>query len=188
MTMLQSALLRRHYEEAVDDIEYKSSAFWIAVLRRVFYEPDVYSVTPESSPDGSLRRVDMVVVKRYDQDNHALSALVCVECKRPSGNVQEVEAQALDAARRCIQRDGLLWIWVMTTVGVSFRMWLVDADRLQLEPMPGAAVEAEVQADEQQYIDAGSPVASIFPDLIQCIKNGYPLCQAPVLPSQSLDL
>ncbi|KAH7231705.1 uncharacterized protein BKA55DRAFT_524309 [Fusarium redolens] len=183
MTILQSGLLRKHYEEAVDDIEYKSSAFWMAVLQRAFYEPDIYSVTPESSPDGSLRRVDMVV-KRYDQDNHTLSALLWVECKRPSGSVQEVEDQALDAARRCIQRDGLMWIWAMTTVGVSFRMWFVDARGGQLVPMHGTAA----QADRRQYIDANSPAASVFPDAIQSIKNGYPLRQAPVLPSQSLDL
>ncbi|KLP17922.1 Uncharacterized protein LW94_5686 [Fusarium fujikuroi] len=184
MTILESGLLRKHYEEAVEDIEYKSSAFWMAVLQRAFYELDQYSVTPESSPDGSLRRVDMVV-KRYDQDNHTLSALLWVECKRPSGSVQEVEEQALDAARRCIQRDGLMWIWAMTTVGVSFRMWFVDAHGGQLVPMHGTAA----QADKRQYLDANSSsAASVFPDAIQCIKNGFPLRQAPVVPSQSLDL
>ncbi|KAG4275850.1 hypothetical protein FPRO04_14315 [Fusarium proliferatum] len=183
MTILQSGLLRKHYEEAIDDIEYKSSAFWQAVLQRAFYEPDIYSVTAESSPDESLRRVDMVV-KRYDENNHTLSALLWVECKRPSGSVQEVEDQALDAARRCIQRDGLMWIWAMTTVGVSFRIWFIEARVGQLVPMHGTAVEA----DRRQYIDANSPAASVFPDAIQCIKNGFPLRQAPVVPSQSLDL
>ncbi|CAG7565725.1 unnamed protein product [Fusarium equiseti] len=183
MTIVRTGLLRKHYEEAIDDIEYKSSAFWQAVLQRAFYEPDIYSVTAESSPDESLRRVDMVV-KRYDENNHTLSALLWVECKRPSGSVQEVEDQALDAARRCIQRDNLMWIWAMTTVGVSFRMWFVDARVFQLEPMHGTAV----QADRRQYIDADSPAASVFPDAIQRIKNGFPLRQAPVIPSQSLDL
>ncbi|KAM0554151.1 hypothetical protein ACHAPJ_006950 [Fusarium lateritium] len=183
MTIVRTGLLRKHYEEAIEDIEYKSSAFWQAVLQRAFYEPDIYSVTAESSPDESLRRVDMVV-KRYDENNHTLSALLWVECKRPSGSVQEVEDQALDAARRCIQKDNLMWIWAMTTVGVSFRMWFVDARVRQLVPMHGTAT----QADKRQYIDADSPASSVFPDAIQHIKNGFPLRQAPVVPSQSLDL
>lgn len=183
MSIVRKGLLRKHYEEAVEDIEYKSSAFWQAVLHRAFYEPDIYSVTAESSPDGSLRRVDMVV-KRYDANNHTLSALLWVECKRQSGNVQEVEEQALDAARRCIQKDNLMWIWAMTTVGVSFRMWFVDASVLELEPIHGSAA----YADRRQYIDADSPAASVFPDAIQRIKKGFPLRAAPVVPSQSLDL
>ncbi|KAG5770111.1 hypothetical protein H9Q73_013317 [Fusarium xylarioides] len=44
------------------------------------------------------------------------------------------------------------------------------------------------QADKRQYIDANSSYAAVvFPDAIQRIKNGYPLRQAPVVPSQSLD-
>ncbi|KAF5020170.1 hypothetical protein F66182_7810 [Fusarium sp. NRRL 66182] len=183
MSIVQSGLLRKHYDDAVHGIEYQSAAFWTVVLNRAFYELDVYSVTPESSPDGTLRRVDLVV-KKYDPANNSLSALLWIECKRPGGSVQEVEDQALDAAKRCIQRDGLLWIWAMTTIGVSFRMWYIGAGGLKLVPMHGLAVEA----DKSQYVDADSPGASVFLQAIQCIKLGVPLRQAPVVPSQSLDL
>ncbi|KAG5766484.1 hypothetical protein H9Q69_011498 [Fusarium xylarioides] len=183
MSIVRTNFLRKFYEEAIDDIEYKSSAFWQNILQEAFHERGIYSVTAESSPDESRRRVD-VVVKRYDENNHTLSALLWVECKRPSGSVQEVEDQALDAARRCIRSDNLMWIWAMTTIGVSFRMWFVDAGGYQLEPMHGTAV----RADKGQYIDADSPASSVFPDAIQRIKDGFPLRQAPVVPSQSLDL
>ncbi len=132
MSIVQTGLLRKHYEEALEDVEYKSSAFWQAVLLRNFWESDLYSVTAECSPDGSLRRVDMVV-KRYDADHHTLSALLWVECKRPSGGVQEVEDQALDAAGRCIDKDNLMWIWAMTTTGTSFRLWFIDARLRRLQ-------------------------------------------------------
>ena len=77
-----------------------------------------------------------------------------------------------------------MWIWAMTTVDVSFRMWFVDARVLQLEPMHGTAA----QADRRQYIDADSPASCVFPDAIERIKNGFPLRLAPVVLSQSLDL
>lgn len=123
-----------------------------------------------------------MVVMRYDANHDTLSALLWIECKRPSGDVREVERQALDAAERCIQKDNLMWIWAMTTVGVSFRMWFVNARFRKLDPMHGTAAVA----DRSQYIDADSPAASIFPVAIQHIKNGLPLRAAPVVPSQSL--
>ncbi|KAF5655788.1 hypothetical protein FCIRC_13845 [Fusarium circinatum] len=183
MSIVRINFLRKFYKEAIDNIKYKSSAFWQNILQEAFHKRGIYSVTAESSPDESLRRVD-VVVKRYDENNHTLSALLWIECKRPSGSVQEVEDQALDAARRCIRKDNLMWIWAMTTIGVSFRMWFVDAGGYQLEPMHGTAV----RADKRQYIDADSPASSVFPDAIQRIKDGFPLRQAPVVPSQSLDM
>lgn len=181
MSIVRPGLLRKHYELAAQGPEYPAAAFWQVVLQRAFNEPEVYSVTSESSPDGTLRRVDMVVM-RYDANHDTLSALLWIECKRPSGDVREVERQALDAAERCIQKDNLMWIWAMTTVGVSFRMWFVNARFRKLDPMHGTAAVA----DRSQYIDADSPAASIFPVAIQHIKNGLPLRAAPVVPSQSL--
>lgn len=145
--------------------------------------PGVYAVTTESSPDGSLRRVDLVV-KRYDENNDTLSALLWVEFKRPNGNVKEVEEQALDAAKRCILKDNLLWIWAMTTVGVSFRMWFISRDALRLQPMH----RTDVEADKSQYINADSYEAAIFPEAVRLIKEGIPLRVPTIVPSQSLKL
>jgi hypothetical protein len=116
----REGLLRKHFEEAVQDIEYKPSAFWQAYLQRAFHELDTYSVTAELSPDGSRRRANMVM-KRYDDGHHTFTVILWVECKRPSRSIREVETQALDAALRCIATDNLLFIYAMTTVGVSFR-------------------------------------------------------------------
>jgi hypothetical protein len=175
-------LLRKHYEEAEQNIEYTSSAFWQAYLQRAFHEVDTYSVTAESSPDGSRRRVDMVV-KKYDPDHHTFTALLWVEFKRPTGSVLEVETQALDAALRCIAADNLLWIYAITTVGVSFRTWLVERDTTALQPMHGTAV----RADRQQYINADTDGAYELTKTINLVKTQTPLRQVPVVPSQSAE-
>ncbi|KAH7129631.1 hypothetical protein B0J13DRAFT_140058 [Dactylonectria estremocensis] len=183
MSIVTSKFLRKHYNEALEDLECMSSAFWQVLLQQAFYMPGVYAVTTESPPDKSLRRVDLVV-KRYDENHDTLSALLWVEFKRHTGSVKEVEQQALDAAKRCIQKDNLMWIWAMTTVGVSFRMWFISRDNLQLEPMHGTATKA----DKSQYINADSDEAIVFPEAVRRIKEGIPLRVAPVVPSQSLDL
>ena len=34
-----------------------------------------------------------------------MTSMLLVECKRPGGSISEVEEQALDAAKRCIEAD-----------------------------------------------------------------------------------
>jgi hypothetical protein len=104
-----NGLLRKHFEEAVQDIEYKSSAFWQAYLQRAFHELDTCSVTAEFYPDGSRKRVD-TVVKRYDDGHHTFPVMLWVECELPSGSIREVETQALDAALRYIAADNLQFV------------------------------------------------------------------------------
>ena len=178
----RQGLLRKHFEEAELNIEYKLSAFWQAYFQRAFPETDTYSVTAESSPDGSRRRVDMVV-KKYDRDHHTFAALLWIECKRPTGSVQEVETQALDAALRCIAADSLLWIYAITTIGVSFRTWLVDRDTTALQPLHGTAV----LADRRQYVGADTDGAYELTKTINLVKAQTPLRHAPVVPSQSVE-
>jgi hypothetical protein len=176
-----TGILRKCYEEAAIDIEYKSSRFWQAWLQRAFNDPDIYNLSCEISPDGSLRRVDMVV-ERYDAHHHTLSAVLWVEAKRPTGSVRQVEGQALDAAMRCIKRDGLEFVYVMTTVGLSFRAWKVYDEVPALQPEHGTPVEA----DRMQYINADSDEARVLSHFVTQVKSYPPLRRAPVLPSQSL--
>jgi hypothetical protein len=138
----REGLLRKYFEEAVQDIEYKSSAFWQVYLQRAFHGLDTYSVTAELSPDGSRRRVDMAV-KRYDDAHHTFTVVLWVECKRPSGSIREIETQALDAALRCIATDNLLFIYAVITVGVSFRIWYVERGSKSLQPFHGTAEVAD---------------------------------------------
>ena len=71
----REGLLRKNSEDAVQDIEYKSSAFWQAYLQRAFHELDTYSVTAELYTDRSKEIVDMVV-KRYDDAHHTFTAML----------------------------------------------------------------------------------------------------------------
>ncbi|KJZ72248.1 hypothetical protein HIM_08390 [Hirsutella minnesotensis 3608] len=111
-----------------------------------------------------------------------MSALLWVECKRPSGSLREVENQALDAARRCIESDNLLFIYTMTTVGVSFRVWFYERGAASLTPFHGKATFA----DRTEYVDANSDNAWVLPQCLLMVKEEVPLRSAPTLPSQFL--
>ena len=174
-----TGIVRKYYEDAAEDIEYRPSAFWQVWLQREFAttleELDMYAVTSEFSPDSSRRRVDHNV-KRYDRQHHTLSSLIWNECKRSSGSAAEAEAQALDASRRCIRNENLLWIYALTTVGTTFRVWRVWKRTLVLEPFP---------PDATQYVDADSRYAWVLREAIREIKTSFPLADPPILPSQS---
>ncbi|CRK04716.1 hypothetical protein BN1723_017137, partial [Verticillium longisporum] len=181
MSIVTSGILCYLYDESQTDIEYKSSEFWQHYLKQEFADTRTYAVTCEVSPDGSRRRVDMVV-KRYDMNHHTMSALLWVECKRPGGSVREVEEQALDAAKRCVDMDDLLFIYTMTTVGVSFRVWFYEKTANELRAFHGQSSFA----DRSQYIDADSEDAWVLPLCLEMVKTEAPLRDAPTLPSQSL--
>ncbi|RYO92539.1 hypothetical protein DL764_008122 [Monosporascus ibericus] len=175
-----TGVLRKLYEDAGADIEYKSSAFWQVFLQRAFYE-DFYIVVCEFPPDSSRRRVD-IVVRRYDQNQHTLSSFMFHECKRPGGSLKAVEEQALDAAKLAIERDNLTGVYALTTVGTRFRSWFVNVDDLKLAPLHGL----ETFADRQQYIDVDDPNAIELSRTIGTVKQNPPLRRAGVLPSQPL--
>lgn len=71
-----------------------------------------------------------------------IPALVWLESKRPSESGKEArsgreaEKQVQDLARRCIEKEGLLWIYAMTSVGTTFRLWRVDKGNLELKLEP----------------------------------------------------
>ncbi|KAI1825240.1 hypothetical protein F4861DRAFT_201895 [Xylaria intraflava] len=181
-TIPETGILRRHYEDAVGDIEHKSSAFWQAFLQRAFFETEVYSVTSESSPDNSRRKAD-IVVKRYDIAQQPISTFLWVECKRPNSttSLREAERQALDAAMRCIKADGLKYIYAVTTVGVSFRTWLVTYQHQHLEPLHGTNAEA----DRRQYIGTDMADAWVLTQTIQSTKDCVILRRATTTPNRS---
>ncbi|KAF4987369.1 hypothetical protein FDECE_15460 [Fusarium decemcellulare] len=175
-----TGLVRKLYEDAAQDIEYKSASFWQGWLQRAFNDQDVYHVS-EVYSDYSLRRVD-AVIQRYDENNDTLSALLWVEFEHPSDSVGTVEAQALDAAQRCIMQDGLEFVYVMTTLGLSFRAWTVTNKDQVLEPFHGGPADAT----RSQYINAGSYEAHVLERFVARVKEHHPLRIAPAVPSRSL--
>ncbi|KAJ3545095.1 hypothetical protein NM208_g2680 [Fusarium decemcellulare] len=175
-----TGLVRKLYEDAAQDVEYRSASFWHGWLQRAFNDQDVYHVSGVSSDD-NLRRDD-AVIQRYDENNETLSALLWVEFEHPSDSIRTVEAQALDAAQRCIMRDGLEFVYVMTTLGVSFRAWTVTNEDRVLEPFHGGPADAT----RSQYIDAGSYEAHVLERFVARVKEHPPLRIAPVVSSRSL--
>jgi len=163
----QHGILRKHYEEAVEDNEHKPSIFWHAWLQRTFYEVDEFSVIEESSSDGPGSRVEMAV-KRYDSANHHFMPVLLVVCEQPpTGSVREVEDQALEAALHCISIDNLLRIYAITSIGVSFRTWLMNKKSTSLIPLHGTAG----MGSSQEYIDADSDHAYELTKVVELVKS-----------------
>ncbi|KAF4946517.1 hypothetical protein FGADI_11155 [Fusarium gaditjirri] len=176
-----TGLLRKLYREAAQDIEYQSSTFWQVWWQRAFHE-DEYMITCEVPPDESRRRVD-AVVKRYDEMHDTLSAVLCIQFKRPSCSVRQVECEALDVAKRYIRTNDLEYVYVMTTVGVSFCCWTVHRfDLLSLVPFNGGPADAACS----RYIDADSYEAETLARFVETVKACPPLRHAPIPPSQPL--
>lgn len=180
MSIVRPGLVRKCYKNAVEDIDPHPSRFWDAILQRAFNDPETYSVTIEPLPSGGLERVDQVV-QHYDDGTETLRPILFwIEGKRLSGDVEEVEKQALDAAKRYIDRDDMESIWAMTTVGVSFRFWLVRHGVFQLEAIHGR----DTRGDLGEYIDADSPAAAAFSQSIDRIKLEIPRHKRTALLSQ----
>ncbi|KAK2773499.1 hypothetical protein CKAH01_13539 [Colletotrichum kahawae] len=185
--LVTSRLLSLYYREAKNspNVEYKASAFWQLVLQRLFDDHEYYAVAAESSPDGSLRRVD-AAVKRYDGSSDKMYSMLWIEFKRKKGSVAEVEGQALDAAKRVFQQEALERVFIMTTIGVAFRMWEVEWNErgVQLVPMDGS----NTAGTKTLYIDALHPDATTLRSHVQHMKGPYkmPVYRANTVPSQSL--
>lgn len=186
--LVTSRLLYRYYRDAVNspNVEYKASAFWQLVLQRLFYEHEVYAVAAESSPDGSLRRVD-AAVKRYEGSSDKMYSMLWIEFKRKKGSADEVETQALDAAKRVFQQEALQRVFIMTTIGVAFRTWEVEWNQggVKLVPMDGRSTAST----KALYIDAFHPDATMLFYQVQQMKDPYKIPvyrPTTTIPSQPL--
>ncbi len=173
-------VLRKLYEDTQHkNIEYASSSFWQVLLQGLFPEEE-YIVVCEYPPDLSRRRVD-IVVRLYDLSQHTLASFIFHECKRPDGSASEVEKQVFSVAKLAIQADNLTGVYVVTTIGTSFRMWFLSSKERRLMALHGTNA-----GSLHGYIDIDSDVAYELPAFIQLAKESPPLWVAHVLLSQSL--
>ena len=76
--------------------------------------------------------------------------------------------------------DNLLFIYAMTTIGVSFRTLFVESVSKSLQPFHGTA---EV-ADRRQCINADTDGTYELTKTIHLVKTQVPLREAPIVPSQ----
>jgi hypothetical protein len=171
-----TGLLRKLYQDAAQNIEPQPSQFWQAWLQRAFHEEE-YAIWCDMPPDESRRRVD-AVVDRYDESDDTLSAVLCIEYRMFSASVRQVESQALDAAKRCIRANNLRSVYVLTTVGASFRCWTVyNTETPSLVSFNGGPADA----NQDQYIDADSYEAEALTRFVDTVKNYPPLRNIPIV-------
>ncbi len=184
MSILQTGLLRKHYEEALEGIEHKPSAFWQVVLQRAFW-----GKRRILGDDRVLARQNPSACGYGGETVRPKPTTAYLLCSGSNASAR-VAACTRSRVRRSTQpsvilkKDNLMWIWAMTTLGTSFRMWFINARIRKLQPVHGN----DVTGDRTQYIDADSPAASVFPDAVQSIKDGFPLPGHASFPANPLDL
>lgn len=178
----QDGIIRKLYDEArLNDIEYIASAFWQSIFQSAFNTQDDFISVCEYSPDGERSRVDQAVL-RYDANQRTLAITTVHEAKREGSNVKAGEDQALNAAKRVIDKHGLQKVYAVTTWGVKFRMWVVDRKQLVLLPLDNMR---DVRNDRTQYIDADSYAARCFNSNVKSMKQESLFGQVHVSQSQA---
>ncbi|RFU24524.1 hypothetical protein B7463_g11815, partial [Scytalidium lignicola] len=177
----QTGLLRKLFEEAVKDSEHKSLPFWQAYLQQAFSESDIYSVTATnlnfhySSLEDFHEQAD-IIVRRYDDvSNRLISVLLLVECNWTVG-VDDTEeckcsdkGRALEVALKCIEEEELLWVYVVTTVGVSFRAWVVEKGVEKLSPQYGLSASSS-KGPTDAYIGIDTSDSGVLWETIDQLK------------------
>ncbi|KAF9772909.1 hypothetical protein IL306_009345, partial [Fusarium sp. DS 682] len=158
-----------------------ASAFWQAYLHRNFPRP--WQLLCEQGPDESMRRVDMKVIY-YNSEEGNLSPVLLVEVKRKKGSMSEVQDQGLDAAEKAIDSLNLTGMFVITTIGLNYRVWYVSREDTQLQPLHGSIEKAR-----WGYLHVAQQAGILnLEESIQLIKHETPMRQAGVVPSQRMEL
>lgn len=175
MTIVRTPMLELHYTVARDQSSWNTAwSFWQVALQNAFDVIDTYNVTAQwgNEYNDDSHQAD-ILVQRLDADMVTNTVvLLCFQCRRDNSDtaaLHEAERQALDACRRRMQRtsDKARQVWAMTTIGLSFRLWLFDASNDQLVPEHGPNT---VGADQSLYIDAKSAEAVVLYSVVEKIK------------------
>ncbi|KAJ9413618.1 hypothetical protein QL093DRAFT_1107882 [Fusarium oxysporum] len=168
-------------DNAKHHLESTASAFWQTYLHRSFPQP--WQLLCEQAPDDSRRRVDMKVLF-HNEENRNLSPILLVEVKRKKGSMTDVEEQGLDAAEKAIDSLNLTGIYVLTAIGLTYRVWYVDRQRQELNPLHGSTERAKW---EYLYVTHEDGITNLEVS-IQLIKGEQPMRHAGVVPSQRIEL
>ncbi|KAK8912606.1 hypothetical protein MANI_024519 [Metarhizium anisopliae] len=125
-------------------------------------------------------KLDGLLEKYVDQNDTHLAVMVR-EDKEGSKSASEVEAQAIRYAKIMVEERQLEGLYIQTTLGRLFRTWYYDARTEQLGPLFGGP-----GYDIEQYVDAGTPLASQHWNQWLAAVKGTPIrWKAPTLPSSA---
>ncbi|KAK8928114.1 hypothetical protein VCV18_004607 [Metarhizium anisopliae] len=97
-----------------------------------------------------------------------MTPLLWLECRVRGGTVESLERQAVESAKSCLETSGLPSVFVLTVVGVSFRVWLYEDGADQLTSLYGSPSVANLG----QYIDVDSEKADLLMFFFELARNG----------------
>lgn len=167
MGPISTPLLRHMYRQASQDPDRHAFSLWQNLLHERFPSPGVHSVICDIPPADRPPR-DTVVVSRYDAARNTMTPLLWVECRVRGGTVESLERQAVESAKSCLETSGLPSVFVLTAVGVSFRVWLYEDGADQLTSLYGSPSVANLG----QYIDVDSEKADLLMFFFELARNG----------------
>ncbi|KAL2018112.1 hypothetical protein VTK56DRAFT_1242 [Thermocarpiscus australiensis] len=167
----EQVILALNWRAQGHDIEFTASAVWQALLQKSFPLQDGYTTLCEQCPDDDDRsRIDQIV---FQLGHNTLLVKLCMgESKRRgtgSAHIVGAETQAFNGAGRAINRDGLAFMYAVTTWGTHFRLWRLDSDQPALQPMDGGS---NTRGDRGSYLDVGKPEnRALFDRFVRWVKG-----------------
>ncbi|KAL8932672.1 MAG: hypothetical protein Q9216_006734 [Gyalolechia sp. 2 TL-2023] len=164
MSLVTTPYLRVYWVAAVSapESEQESVEFWHEILTRSMFagKPDI-SVFQESHPaTGDKRKVDLVV-KKIVLPSIKIHILCFVEVKKPNAPqslIDEVEGQAITACMSYTIVNNMEFVYAMTAIGTTARLWYYEKGADYLTPMHGGGG----LSDQADYIEANSTEAHIL--------------------------
>lgn len=103
------------------------------------------------------------------------------EAKREGSSVVHLHEQTVRYAKTIVGENFLGELFVLTTIGTTFRTWVFKARSEALHPLFGAPGD-----DRKEYIDASHPYASAYYSAFLDKVRSITLPTVPPLPSQPI--
>ncbi|KAK2591725.1 hypothetical protein QQS21_010579 [Conoideocrella luteorostrata] len=184
MGILESANLQSLYNAAVqhdstteEDGEHFAFQFWLNFTCNQFITR-FYSLDCTASPNDSPPH-KCNIVRQIKNTSRTMPTVLWMECQLPGDTVQDVETKALAGAKRTVESDDLDYVCVITTMSISFRVWVYKLGDAHLTALYGS----DGGGDLEQYIDAGSETSDVGIALCSMIQEPRPLLELDVVPS-----
>ncbi|KAM3429628.1 hypothetical protein MY4824_008150 [Beauveria thailandica] len=159
-----------------------SIRFWNPLFNQDFLFADKWIVAPEQLVQLDSRRgrgrVDTVVEHFHPvRKTHAI--MMIHEAKREKENAKDLEHQVKEYGEAILTGRMLGQLYVITTIGTTFRTWHMNHSNKSLDPLFGGQ-----GGTSKEYIDASTQEGGIrYQEFVMAVKAAAHSPQAPTLPS-----
>ncbi len=172
---MDAQLVQKHWADAQTKPEWATTRFWEYIFNKGPFADGRWTVSSQHPPtdeEGDLRRIDLVVERKDDNDGSA--TLLFMEAKRANvsiNQIDQVEYQAFTACCANLFATKRPAIWAMTCVGTMARLWAYKNGADYLTPFvpPGNDL-----SDKSAYLDYPNREREILEALDFVKRNPVP--------------